>query len=384
MASLKVFKHAKNYYIKDWDRIAGKQIHLNTGIRHKGETEEANQSLLGKAESYLKKYIRDQEGRDETAKLLRKHAENKFSVTISDAINRYLKNKSKSLKLSNRTLIDYKRHLLYLNNYFGKNYKLGKVTFVKINSLKDELAEDRTPSGVDGILRGIKAFMRWSYSEYELKNLHKIIWRFNELKVAIGRNKPKKSVLTDKDFKLVLFYVNDQTEFGGLCKTYFQFARETGRRLTEISKGYIDGNTWYYGLKGDDDQSLFMGKDLIRKWISIQEYIPKDKDGLVSEVNLSRFTNKISSAFTLAIRKTLLHNDIPFLKEHGYLPVDLLSIGKSDTTMLAKKLLIRRYAKVYNMTMKDMTEAHKRIALKRTPSFHSLRYFARTKSLSSQ
>jgi hypothetical protein len=384
MASLKVFKHAKNYYIKDWDRIAGKQIHLNTGIQHKGDTEEASQALLSKAESYLSKYIKNQEGRDETVKLMRKHAENKFSASIGDAISKYLKKKSKSIKVNNRTLADYKRHLSYLSNHFGDNYKLGKVTFVKIESLKDELAEKRTPSGVDGILRGIKAFIRWSYSEYELRNLHKIIWRFNELKVVVEIKKPKKRIVTEEDFKLVLFYVNDQTEFGVLCKIYFQFARATGRTLTEISKGYIDGNIWYYGSKGDDDQSICLEKDLIHKWISIQKHIPKDEDGLVSETDLNRFTNKISLAFTTAIRKTLLHNDIPFLEECGYLPVDLLSIGKSSTSVLAKKLLIRRYAKAYNMTMKDMTEAHKRIALKRIPSFHSLRYFARTKDLSSQ
>ena len=374
MASLKIFKQAKNHYIKDWDRIAGKQIHINTGIQHTGETEKETQALLIKAESYLGKYLRNQKGRYETAKLLRKHAENKLSISISDAIDEYLKNKSKSVKVNKRTLIDYKRHLSYLNNHSGENYKLGQVTFGSLESLKDELAMDRTPSGVDGILRGIKAFIRWSYAEYELKNLHKIIWRFNELKVAVGNRKPKKRVVTDEEFKLVLFYVDDQTEFGHLCKTYFEFARKTGRRLTEISKGYINGHNWHYGSKGNDDQVLFLEKDLIQKWLTIQEYIPKDEDGLVSEAELSRFTNKITSAFTTAMRKTLLHNDMPFLKEYGYLPVDLLKIGRSRTTKLATRLLLRRYAKMYNMTMKDMTGAHKRIALKRIPSFHSLRH----------
>ena len=81
----------------------------------------------------------------------------------------------------------------YLNNHFDDNYKLGQLTFKSIESLKNELAKNRTPSGVDGILRGIKVFIRWSYAEYELKNLHKIIWRYNELKVAVGNSKPKKS-----------------------------------------------------------------------------------------------------------------------------------------------------------------------------------------------
>ena len=374
MASLKIFTHAKNHYIKDWDRVAGKQIHINTGIPHKGESKKETQALRTKAESYLKRYIKNQRGRDETARLLRKHAENKRSISIKDAVDTYLKNKSKSVKVNSRTLIDYKRHLSYLKNHFGEDQKLGQITFGKMESLKDDLAMSRTPSGVDGILRGIKAFIRWSYAEYELKNLHKIIWRFNELKVAVGNRKPKKRVVTDEEFKLVLFYVDDQTEFGHLCKTYFQFARATGRRLAEICKGYINGQVWYYGAKGDDDQALFLEKDLIQKWLTIQEYIPKDEDGLVGEADLRRFTNKITYAFTTAMRKTLLHNDINFLDECGYLRIDLLGMGRSRTAKLAKKLLLRRYAKMYNMTMKDMTESHKKIALKRIPSFHSLRH----------
>ena len=165
-----------------------------------------------------------------------------------------------------------------------------------------------------------------------------------------------------------------QTPFGHLCKTYFQFARSTGRRLTEICKGYINGQIWYYGSKENDGKALFLEEDLIQKWLIIQEHIPKDEDGLVSESDLRRFTNKITYAFTIAMRKTLLHNDISFLRECGHLPVDLLKIGRARTTKLAKKLLLRRYAKMNNMTMKDMTEAHKRISLKRIPSFHSLRH----------
>ena len=195
MASLKIFSHAKNHYIKDWDRVAGKQIHINTGILHKGESEKETKALRSKAESYLKRYIKNQRGRDETARLLRKHAENKHSISINDAIDEYIKSKSKSVKVNNRTLTDYKRHLDYFKNHFGKEQRLGKVTYGKLESLKDELAESRTPSGVDGIFRGIKAFIRWSYAEYELKNLHKIIWRFKDLKVAVGKRKPKKRVI---------------------------------------------------------------------------------------------------------------------------------------------------------------------------------------------
>ena len=155
MASLKIFTHAKNHYIKDWDRVAGKQIHINTGIPHKGESKKETQALRTKAESYLKRYIKNQRGRDETARLLRKHAENKRSISINDAIDEYLKNKSRSVKVTNRTLIDYKRHLSYFNDHFDEGQKLGQITFGKLESLKDKLAESRTPSGVDGILRGI-------------------------------------------------------------------------------------------------------------------------------------------------------------------------------------------------------------------------------------
>ena len=126
MASLKIFTHAKNHYIKDWDRVAGKQIHINTGIPHKGESRKKTQALRTKAESFLKRYIKNQRGRDETARLLRKYAENKRSISINDAIDEYLKNKSRSVKVNNRTLIDYKRHLSYFNDHFDEFNKILK------------------------------------------------------------------------------------------------------------------------------------------------------------------------------------------------------------------------------------------------------------------
>ena len=53
---------------------------------------------------------------------------------------------------------------------------------------------------------------------------------------------------------------------------------------------------------------------------------------------------------------------------------DLFDIGRDKTDRLVKRLMLRRYAKMYNMTIKDMSESEKRVALKRIPSFHSLRH----------
>ena len=374
MASLKTHTNARNWYVKDYDPISGKSYELNTAIPKQGETDSQTAMYRKRAETYLKRHLKSPKRRMDTATLLRKQAERRISVSLNESIETYLKAKSKSVKIKKQTLTDYKRQLSYLISQFGEEKRLGLLTFGELESLRDFLADSRTPAGVDGIFRGIKAFIRWSYAEYELNNLHKIIWRFGELKVAVGNRKPKKRVVTDEEFKLVIFYVDDQTEFGHLCKTYFKFARATGRRLTEICKGYINGQIWYYGAKGDDDQALFLKKNLIQKWLTIQEYLPKDEDGLISETDLHRFTNRITYAFTTAMRKAVLNNDVGFLKEFGYLPVDLLNMGRTRTAKLSKKLLLRRYAKMYNMTMKDLSESDKRIALKRIPSFHSLRH----------
>ena len=368
----------KNHRIKDYDRVRGQNFYVNTGIRNTGETDTETANLLKKAEAHLESYNKKVNRRNETARLLRKQAQSKMSVTLGVAIKGYKAVKAKSAKINKQTMIDYDKHLSYLTDCFGLDHKLGQITFGNLESLRDKLAETRTASGTDGIFRGIKAFLNWSYVEYELKNLDKIMKQFGKLGngffLAVGNKKPKKRIITNDEFNLVLGFVNDGTEFGHLCKTYFEFARKTGRRLTEICKGYIDGQDWHYGAKGQDEQAYCLTKDLVQSWLTIQSYLPKDKDGLIGKKELKGFTNKISRAFTTNMRKTILHSDPNFLKEYGLTRKDLYEIGRTKVDKMAKVLLIRRYAKMYNMTIKEMTAGDKRTAIKRSPSFHSLRH----------
>ena len=374
MASLKTHSNARNWYVKDYDPVSGKSYELNTTIPKQGKTDGQTAKNREKAEDYLKKHIKSPKRRMDTATLLRKQAERRKSVSLADSIQTYIKTKSKSVKVKKQTLTDYKRQLKYLIRQFGKEKKLGLLTYGELESLRDWLADSRTPAGVDGILRGIKAYLRWGYGEYDLPNLQKILWRFTELFIATGNRKPKKRIVFDDEYNLALGYVNDGTEFGHLCKSYFEFARRTGRRLSEVCKGYIDGLYWYYGAKGNDDQCLYLKKEQIQQWLLIQEYLPKDEDGLVTEMDLKRFTDKITAAFRTAIRKAVLHSDPKFLKEFGLSRSDLFDIGRDKTDRLVRRLMLRRYAKMYNMTIKDMSESDKRVAMKRIPSFHSLRH----------
>jgi len=374
MASLKTHSNARNWYVKDYDPVSGKSYELNTNIPKQGKTDGQTAKNREKAEDYLKKHIKSPKRRMDTATLLRKQAERRKSVSLADSIQTYIKTKSKSVKVKKQTLTDYKRQLKYLIRQFGKEKKLGLLTYGELESLRDWLADSRTPAGVDGILRGIKAYLRWGYGEYDLPNLQKILWRFTELFIATGNRKPKKREVFDDEYNLALGYVNDGTEFGHLCKSYFEFARRTGRRLSEVCKGYIDGLYWYYGAKGNDDQCLYLKKEQIQQWLLIQEYLPKDEDGLVTEMDLKRFTDKITAAFRTAIRKAVLHSDPKFLKEFGLSRSDLFDIGRDKTDRLVRRLMLRRYAKMYNMTIKDMSESDKRVAMKRIPSFHSLRH----------
>ena len=374
MASLKTHSNARNWYVKDYDPVSGKSYELNTNIPKQGKTDDQTALYRKRAEAYLKKHIKSPKRRMDTATLLRKQAERRKSVSLADSIQTYIKTKSKSVKVKKQTLTDYKRQLSYLIRQFGEGKKLGLLTYGELESLRDLLAESRTPAGVDGILRGIKAYLRWGYGEYDLPNLHKILWRFGELFIATGNRKPKKRIVFDDEYNLALGYVNDGTEFGHLCKSYFEFARRTGRRLSEVCKGYIDGLYWYYGAKGNQDQCLYLKKEQIQQWLLIQEYLPKDEDGLVTEMDLKRFTDKITAAFRTAIRKAVLHSDPKFLKEFGLSRSDLFDIGRDKTDRLVRRLMLRRYAKMYNMTIKDMSESDKRVAMKRIPSFHSLRH----------
>jgi len=374
MASLKTHSNARNWYVKDYDPVSGKSYELNTNIPKQGKTDDQTATYREEAEAYLKKHLKSAKRRMDTATLLRKQAERRKSVSLADSIQTYIKTKSKSVKVKKQTLTDYKRQLKYLIRQFGEGKKLGLLTYGELESLRDLLAESRTPAGVDGILRGIKAYLRWGYGEYDLPNLQKILWRFTELFIATGNRKPKKREVFDDEYNLALGYVNDGTEFGHLCKSYFEFARRTGRRLSEICKGYIDGQYWYYGAKGNQDQCLYLKKEQIQQWLLIQEYLPKDEDGLVTEMDLKRFTDKITAAFRTAIRKAVLHSDPKFLKEFGLSRSDLFDIGRDKTDRLVRRLMLRRYAKMYNMTIKDMSESDKRVAMKRIPSFHSLRH----------
>ena len=74
------------------------------------------------------------------------------------------------------------------------------------------------------------------------------------------------------------------------------------------------------------------------------------------------------------MRKVVLHSDPDFLKEFGLTRSDLQDIGRAKTAKLAKRLMYRRYAKMHNLTIKEMSESDKRSAIKRVPSFHSLRH----------
>ena len=58
----------------------------------------------------------------------------------------------------------------------------------------------------------------------------------------------------------------------------------------------------------------------------------------------------------------------------GLSRLDLFDIGRDKTDRLVRRLMLQRYAKMYNMTIKDMRKSDKRVALKRIPSFHSLRH----------
>ena len=374
MASLMPHGTAKNWYIKDRHPVTRKQEWIDTKYPIIGENEKETKRFRKVAESKLKKHQNNKRQNYSMHKILEERAELKKSVKIGEAVAEYLSKKSRSATIKPETLIDYKRQLKYFADWCGNDERLGELTYHHLESLRDNIAESRTLSGVDGILRGIKAFLRWAYGEYDLPNLHKILWRFGELFIATGNRKPKKRIVFDDEYNLVLGYVNDGTEFGHLCKSYFEFARRTGRRLSEVCKGYIDGLYWYYGAKGNDDQALYLKKEQIQQWLLIQEYLPKDDDGLVTETDLKRFTDKITAAFRTAIRKAVLHSDPKFLKEFGLSRSDLFDIGRDKTDRLVKRLMLRRYAKMYNMTIKDMSESEKRVALKRIPSFHSLRH----------
>ena len=374
MASLMPHGTAKNWYIKDRHPVTRKQEWIDTKYPIIGENEKETKRFRKVAESKLKKHQNNKRQNYSMHKILEERAELKKSVKIGEAVAEYLSKKSRSATIKPETLIDYKRQLKYFADWCGNDKRLGELTYHHLESLRDNIAESRTLSGVDGIFRGIKAFLRWAYAEYETQNLNRIIWRFGELKLAKGKRKPKKRIVTGEEFNLVLGFVDDGYEFGFLCKTYFKFARRTGKRLSEICKGYLDGQVWYYGAKGDDEQAFWLDQDLIQQWLTIQEYVPKDDDGLVSLKDLKRFTNKITYAFTTAMRKVVLHSDPDFLKEFGLTRSDLQDIGRAKTAKLAKRLMYRRYAKMHNLTIKEMSESDKRSAIKRVPSFHSLRH----------
>ena len=380
MASVNKNGKSKYWYVKDWDRTAGKSIWINTGILIEGDTDQETAKNKEKADKYLVSYLKREKARWDTQKQLRKNAKTKKSANLKEAASLFLKEKSQSAKLRSRSHSNYVKSLKTLCNHLGNEFKVGHITLKDLLSLRDKIALKRTKAGVDAIFRPIKAFVRWAYAEYDLPNLHKVILYLKELNLVEGPHKIR--VVTDDEFKLVLRFVDDGTDFGILCKTYFKFARQTGRRLTEICKGYLrkvdSGFNWHFGAKRDQEQCIHLTPGLVEAWQLIQAYVPKDADGLVDQTNLDRFTNRISTAFRTAMRKVLLYQNEDYLAEIGMSREDLHLIGRHKTDRLARKLLHKQYAKMKGLTLKEMTEGQKRTAVKMLPSFKSLRHSAVT------
>jgi len=152
---------------------------------------------------------------------------------------------------------------------------------------------------------------------------------------------------TLKDIANIHSFVDDP-----VIAAYFRFARNTGYRLDEINKAYIN----------DKGRIEAKGKGGKRRQYPLADWLIDDWE-LIKSAKYS--SERVSKACTLAWRKVLIsrHTDLEGIAD----------MGKEKLLKLVRPILHKEYAKRNGIKIKTLTEQEKKEAMC-TKSFHSFRH----------
>jgi len=361
--------------------LNGTQVWHNTGINFSEQTR-------SKAERYYLKYFGNEKKKldtfqkqiayDQKRKTQKeaKREKTRLSYFLSD----FHQSKKADPNVNDNTLKHYIRCIERFIHYV-EDLCVDQLTITDLKNFRDELSRKRTKNGVDGILTRVKIFLNFIILKDEsdsFTKLPKIVFNMRTLK--LGETKEKK-VINEEDFKLLISFVDDGSEWGTFLTNYYLFAINTGARLIECLKGDIKGNDWTFIGKRNKEHKVYLNKDQVHQWLILNNKLKKDDDGLAGSNAIKNLSLRVSKATTRACRQVLLFNNPEFLRTKGLNKEDIFNLSNKKIDKLGIRLLYVLYAKKLGCNVSKLTLSEKREAKTKNVSFHSIRHKAITDSV---
>jgi len=147
-------------------------------------------------------------------------------LSYDDTIKQWLE--IKAINVSEGT---HRRYIITMKafmNVVGDVTPLPSITNQNIEDFKRFYSKFHTPCGININLRGIKAFLRWSYDEGLIKKMPKI--------KMMKEPKPLPKYITEKNWRDIM----ELEGLGDWWKDVFRMYVTTGMRRSEVLYGCID------------------------------------------------------------------------------------------------------------------------------------------------
>jgi len=201
----------------------------------------------------------------------------------------FLKFLENDKKVSNNTLLSYKRDLKQFEEYINeKEIKYNKIKNENIKEFIDYLtSEGKKSSTISRMIASIRAFY-----QYEVKNKKVNIDPTENIQSPkIEKRKP--CILTSKEVEILLDQPKDVDLKGMRDKAMLEFAYASGMRVTEIISLNVDAVNFEDGVvvckTGNKTRMIPLGKMCLN---ALKEYIDNARNILVkSEKEQSLFVN---------------------------------------------------------------------------------------------
>jgi len=263
--------------------------------------------------------------------------------TIYQIIEKWL-----DIKKTNVSFETHRRYVISLNcfmNITGKSSPIASISNQTIEDFKKFYKVHHSPHGINVNLRGIKAFLRWSYDEGHLKTLPKIVM------MKTPQSKPK--YIREKDFQLIM----ESDSISDWYKDAFRLYHSTGMRRSEVINGHLEGS--FLIVSAEYSKTRRELEIPLEKWmISVVREIHKARDKHIEQRrNLLTFKDKFTKAFNVACK------DIGIYLE-----------GQTNLHCLRHTFAVRRYlqtrdlyqvCKELNHTSITTTEIYSQFSFKR-------------------
>ena len=223
-------------------------------------------------------------------------------MTYAEGIKQWL-----VIKEINVSKGSYKRYAISLNafmNIVGDVTPLSSVTNQNIEDFKKYYSKFHTPCGININLRGIKAFLRWSYEEGLIEKMPKI--------QTMKEPKEKPKYITEKNWRDLM----DLDSLSNWWKDLFRMYVTTGMRRSEALLGYIDGSFLIVPAIEGNKARRETEIELNDFQLNVIKALHKERDKHLAKGNkMVTFEDKLTKKFTYACknigiyvpRKTTLH-----------------------------------------------------------------------------